>query len=272
MEKMRFGLWAGLAMALTGCTATTGNSDGDADVDTDADTDTDTGSDADTDTDTDSGTGTGTESDTGPGECDPIDDSGGGCTDGECCYVDGAARTCLAGGVGEQDDTCAVDTDCGCGYACVSAGAGGVCAHWCDLEPPFNDATAHDGDCPAPAICSTSLGDGAGGELGLICDTPAQCNEVTQEGCDAGEGCYVMRVSGITDCATAGDGVRDTVCIFTNDCASGFSCVTIGARNVCAAFCNPDIGDSDCTDGDTCAGQAYRTPDDSMPVGICTPA
>jgi hypothetical protein len=272
MKKNGLWLWAGL-VAAAGCNSTAGDGDGDADTDVDTDADTDTNTDTDTGTGTGTDTGTGTPTDTNTGQCDPIDDGGGGCAAGECCYLDDSANpVCLAGGVGEQDDECTVGVDCGCGYTCVSDGVNGSCAHWCDLTAPFDDALAHDGDCPAPAICSVVLNDGAGGELGMICDTPALCNEITQEGCDEGDACYVVRASGATDCAAAGDAVRGEDCVYINDCAAGFSCASIGGSNVCALYCNPDNGDADCTDGDTCTAQGFDTPDETMPVGICTPA
>ena len=246
--------------------------DTDTDADTDADADTDTDVDADTDTDTDPGSDTDTGTGWDPGDCDPIDDFGGECAEGECCYLDDAAdRVCMAGGVGEQDDECAAGTDCACGYTCVASGGSQACAHWCDLDPPFDDALAHDGECPAPAICSIAIGDGGFDILGLACDTPALCNEIDQTGCGADEGCYVIRAAGTTDCALAGDGVRGTGCVYLNDCAAGFVCDFDGGA-VCAWYCNPDNGDADCTDGDICTDQGIRTPDESMPVGICTPA
>ncbi len=239
--------------------------DADVDPDADSDTDSDAGTDADGDSDADTDCDTG--SDTGTGACNPLAEDGGGCDGGACCYFDALGEsTCLPGGAGTQDVACDYSDDCACGYTCIGDEAFAICSRWCDVTEPLQTAT-NDCVCPAPAICAASIPD-----HGLACDTPSPCNEIAQTGCAEGEGCYLVRENGTTDCAVTYEygGIRGDPCTYINDCAAGFSCYG-GVESICSKFCDFEIGDSDCTDGDTCVDLGIRTPDGANQVGICTP-
>jgi hypothetical protein len=264
MTLTKVWLLLGLSIALAACESTTGGGgDADSDVDADADSDSDADSDADADADSDA--------DSDADTCDVMDDGGGGCGAGECCYLDdGEAPVCVAGGVATQGEDCAAADACSCGFTCIGPAAGQTtCAHWC----AFGVGAGSDANCPIGSLCVISLASqvNEGAVLGMVCKIPDLCDPLVQD-CDAGDACYVLRDDGTADCYAPGDHAPGDPCEYLNDCGVGYACVSAGASNMCLKYCNFDNGNADCTDPGfgTCTDQTMQSPTGAE-IGVCTP-
>lgn len=195
------------------------------------------------------------------GECSLLTN---GCPAGEGCYFLSMGMgmapmaLCDMSGIGTLGATCASYRDCASGYACQA----GTCQKYCC-------ELGSSAGCPAGAMCSIALTDpttmmptGAG-----LCRTAANC-EIFGTGCPAGNACYLSGNDGTTDCAMAGTGTTGAACMYTNDCAAGYSCLGgAGGASTCRKLCDTVDMDPGCGAGETCSSLGIPAP--LTNVGAC---
>jgi hypothetical protein len=194
------------------------------------------------------------------GECNLLTN---GCPAGEGCYFLSMGMgmppmpLCDMSGIGTLGATCSTYRDCASGFTCQ----GGTCQKYCcELGSSMG--------CPAGAMCSIVLTDGAGMPTGAaLCRTAANC-DIFGSTCPSGEACYLAGGDGTTDCAMAGMGTTGATCEFTNDCAAGFSCLgSMGGRS-CRKLCDTVDMNPGCAAGETCTSLGIPAP--LTNVGACT--
>ena len=200
------------------------------------------------------------------GACDLL---ANGCPAGEGCYFlsMGAGMSpmplCDMSGIGTLGATCMSYRDCASGYTCQGASGStpGACQKYCcDLGSSVG--------CPAGASCSIVLTDpttmmptGA-----ALCRTAANCN-IFGGDCTGGAACYLAGDDGTTDCAMAGTGTTGATCMYTNDCAAGFSCLGGASGSTCRKLCDSVDMDPGCAAGETCSTLSLPAP--LTNVGAC---
>ena len=223
--------------------------DGDADSDSDGDADGDGDADADADADGDA--------DCVADPCDVYDQCG--CDAGQNCTFNGADKQCVPAATGQQDEACSDQGLCDIGFACLSDN---TCAQYCD--------STH--RCAGGANCSIALGDPAnpdGDPLATVCATPSNCDALAGTGCEDPNACYISNpTDGTTDCAPAGDTAAGEVCVHTNDCAPGATCIGLQGQDTlhCLAHCDATADPTTCAEGSTCQALV-----NGEPLGICIP-
>ena len=119
-------------------------------------------------------------------------------------------------------------------------------------------------------MCSIVLTDMTGNPTGAaLCNAASNC-AIFGTDCAAGEGCYTIGGDGTTDCAMAGTLTAGMECMFTNDCAVGFTCLGFtGMPSTCHKNCDTADMDPGCTGTDTCVSRALPAPLTNL--GVCTP-
>jgi hypothetical protein len=165
-----------------------------------------------------------------------------GCEAGEACSVDGSGqRACLPAGTAALGQACDASTGCAAGAACIGYGPTlNSCSAFCDT----------DADCEPPGgLCTISVGAIPG-----VTFCSANCDLVSSTGCElAGLSCQ-FGVRDATDpftlCAPSGNGVQDTPCTETSECAPGFLCLQTQVDERCFKWC--DVALQDCLGGLTC--------------------
>lgn len=148
------------------------------------------------------------------------------CPDGQTCGTDGK---CSPGtpGAGAVCDSCATDTDCASGSACVQVGATKHCAIKCTVN----------GDCDSGYACASfgAVKACAPGKYECIgCLTGAECP--ADQHCNANTG----------ECSA--DKEQCGPCQTDGDCGSGYRCYGKSA----AKFCIPDCPDGNCPANGSC--------------------
>lgn len=170
-----------------------------------------------------------------------------GCPAGQGCYVGaGGARTCGTSGPEREGQACSGATACEPGNLCVNAGAGSLCARFCNS----------DADCTggAGSICLLTLDDGSGGALPGVKLCTIHCSPTGASGCPNGAACAIYEeeatpMRAFTSCRSAGTGTAGATCTSTEDCAQGYFCAnTGGATDECVQFCTYPSG-LECTSG-----------------------
>jgi hypothetical protein len=165
-----------------------------------------------------------------------------GCADGEGCYiVGGAAYVCLPEGTVGAGDSCEIE-DCAAGLICVHSVAGTTCQPLCDEDNPCTAAGEYCkypwDDLPFSGYCKE------------------MCNPVTQDGCQANQGCY-SDYDGETFCFDAGTlAVGEDCSSMTALCVPGAECIETATAGVyeCMLFCDED---NPCAHG-ACTRTIYR--------------
>ena len=159
----------------------------------------------------------------GPETCGAISTHQCGCipqTDAELCTQRGA--TCGSLFVTDQ---CARSRSVECGMC----GASQVCrSNECEFCTPScgtrqcgsNGCGGTCGTCPSGEVC---------GSAGM-CEVDNDCNPVSNTGCPAGAGCFVIQ-NEETACATAGGST--TFCSAANHCQGGRACLDGRCRKIC---------------------------------------
>jgi hypothetical protein len=195
-----------------------------------------------TNSNTNNGTMACTDLDPALGPCDPICQTG--CDDGDHCVAGGdpLAAMCGPAGAGEQGQACQEDSDCGVGLHCRSVGGGALrCSYYC------NPLVADTG-CPPNHACNRLVADQ---RLGACIAIEHLCDAVPTDTCADPEECYDT-LNG-RRCVQAGDTAEDGSCTRSTDCQVGLRCVEVANMGlVCQPICDPDGGDGQCADGDTC--------------------
>lgn len=277
--------WIGLAVVLTGaCAAPAGTQDAAA---TDAPAQVDATAADVQDASAEAGVGSLTP-------CDPFATSA--CPTGEVCSLVSsttsdqmlcirvaaprtAGQTCTVVAVeGPRSNPTRSGTNCATGLLCVrSAGeTQSRCEGLC--------TSRHTG-CPGGQVCLQLLDD-AGGNNGAagVCrtETPAACDPVTQTGCGAGQGCYLLYLVGSAPqpwCAgppAAADAIGENERCTNGGCGLGFTCAPNASQDgglagrACRRFCDPsaDAGANGCSPSTpTCT--LLPTTATTRPVGVC---
>ena len=99
-----------------------------------------------------------------------------------------------------------------------------------------------------------------------LCRTAANCN-IFGGDCTGGAACYLAGDDGTTDCAMAGTGTTGATCMYTNDCAAGFSCLGGASGSTCRKLCDSVDMDPGCAAGETCSTLSLPAP--LTNVGAC---
>jgi hypothetical protein len=149
-----------------------------------------------------------------------------GCAAGEGCYIaGGAAYVCLPEGTAGAGDDCET-ADCAAGLICVHLITGTTCQPLCDEDNPCTETGYYCkypwDDLPFSGYCKE------------------MCNPVTQDGCQANEGCYTD-YDGETFCFDAGSlQVGDDCSSMTALCIPGAECIETATAGVyeCMLFCD----------------------------------
>ncbi len=150
-----------------------------------------------------------------------------------------------------------------------------------DDDRPADDPTTTDrdmGDTPrdfGPPVDSGPVD--LGGDIDMTTSTSmcpeGACDLVSNEGCEAGDGCYFAAAAAGEPpaplCAPAGTLGDGAACSNANDCQEGFICV--GDPGVCRKICCAD-NDEDCdptTTGQLCLINLVDEAGDPTGVGAC---
>lgn len=182
------------------------------------------------------------------GMCDVIAQDCPNATDG--CYYGSpmmgtpASTICAPAGLVTAGMACSNLNDCQEGLFCN----GGICSEYC--------CGGLGSDCSGGDICISYSDVPWLGE----CTTPGTCTIVPQDGCEAGEGCYVISSDGTVGCRTAGTVPTGGDCSM-GACAPGNICVM---PNNCARACRVSMGAADCGGTDMC-GRVTGLGD----IGVC---
>jgi hypothetical protein len=196
-----------------------------------------------------------------------------GCSDGFGCYFanDGTilGAVCAQPGEGSDGDTCGRIEDCEGGFYCaglMGEGTMGVCRRLCCVG-------ATDAGCPADQQCVVEFVNMETEERTGVghCVPLDDCDPLTHEGCDEGEGCYLQGDEGRVRCgaSTMNKGAGES-CALVNDCSPGFDCVSIGDDETfqCRRLCEVGSRDDGCEGGESCR----RLRNCGFPkLGICAP-
>lgn len=195
--------------------------------------------------------------------CDIL--TGGGCGEGEACYLAEAegevAPMCAMAGKAAREASCENANSCQEGLICVDGTCKAAC---CNLG-------ASEG-CPDGQACTVQLS-GIGGEpLGIgYCVTPETCDLVTQVGCESPESCYASDLAaGTVLCIRPGDDVAEgETCTSANSCRAGLGCLsTDGESFTCLKFCYTNAKNSVCGEGQTCRALSSSGIEN---LGVCDP-
>ncbi len=165
-----------------------------------------------------------------------------GCDAGDACTVNGSGeRACGPAGTATVGQACNATTGCAAGTACIGYGpALNSCSAFCDT----------DADCEAPGgLCAITVGAIPG-----VTFCSANCDLIASAGCELpGLSCQFGVRDGtdpFTLCAPSGDGVQDTPCTETSECAPGFLCLQTQVDERCFKWCDAVL--QDCPGGLTC--------------------
>ncbi len=194
------------------------------------------------------------------GQCPPCEALGSkNCAASEQCYPVKPQWTCVKAGSLAVGQACTKIDECAKGALCVNNQCRAICS-----ASGENAAWACAGGLP----CSTlTWADGAevGNDLG-VCLVAANCDLVTDSGCNAGETCEIIQNA--KSCLTPGDAGSGAPCKAINDCQKGFFCVgpAVG-QTTCLAKCRVG-GTPGCTVG-SCTGVTVdgKVAPDSL--GVC---
>jgi hypothetical protein len=174
------------------------------------------------------------------------------------------APQCEPAGAGGDGAPCTSTTECGAGFACMTAvnsesnKSVGACR-----------ATCCNGKCES----STGVGAKAACLLGAVLNSTQQlpvcvavraCRLLVSKDCADGETCAVVRNDGTTGCVSTGpQGVGDS-CEFGN-CARGSICLGEFGRRTCLLLCSEET--LPCPDGRRCVWGEPLLPDRN--AGVC---
>ena len=183
-----------------------------------------------------------------------------GCFPGDKCSFSAGNRLCRADGTVPPQGTCSAN-NCAAGALCLNLWGLSTCHSFCE----------DDMDCQGGGgKCLMQLGDGNGGQYDqLFCSD--NCDPPSSQGCsEPNSKCEIgmtdMNV-GFTVCAGAGSGTQGQACTDPNDCAAGFSCVTIDDMEQCARYCN--MGQPQCMGVEQCLGFSTPLMIGSIEYGVC---
>jgi|GEM_PF-2257939 len=203
----------------------------------------------------------------------------GGCFVGEKCVTDGAGGTaCVNVGPQTVGTLCFThgNDDCQAGLLCTQENTSfSQCRAFCAVDGDC--PTAHPTGTPASKCLYTLTG-----ATEKVCTVP--CNPVLAvgaSGCATGLGCQVFGSTPmgggptlqLTDCATAGAGGDSADCTTNgnDDCAAGFTCISVTSGSTtthhCRGLCRLTMN-GDCASGNTCITPASGT----NTYGFCCPA
>lgn len=123
--------------------------------------------------------------------------------------------------------------------------------------------------CPADETCMYG-----GCHPVIALDAQALCDPVAQQGCPADHECAVVATSGggaaavsQSGCiASLGSGTHSTACADEDDCAAGYTCVDVGGRQTCFAYCELGTGRG-CLGGACLSGLEWRV--NGVELGLC---
>jgi len=180
-----------------------------------------------------------------------------GCYFGRRSMMDTVPTTlCAEAGRLVDGESCMNLNDCAPGFFCD--GDSSTCRHYC--------CGGSSSDCPAGSgqFCISR----AGSDIGA-CTAPSTCTIVPNEGCAAGQGCYIAGADGTLSCFAAGTVADGAACEFLNDCTAGAACLTpMGGAATCTRFCRIAMGMADCGGARTC--NPIRLTGLPMDLGTCS--
>ena len=155
---------------------------------------------------------------------------------------------CQPAGTRGDYEACALESDCGIGYACVSFGEAPQCVALCRA----------DADCPQTGGLELCLGRNQPGKSPVFCERVTKCTPPLSQ-CSAGQACYEYRsssqqmsyVEGI--CSVTGIKAEGASCDRLNDCVEGLTCVETspGVGALCREVCTVS-GTVPCPTGQGC--------------------
>jgi len=207
-------------------------------------------------------------------DCDLLDAYS--CGDGYGCQFllpssgDRAAfAQCSEAGDGQDGEACDAKSPCAPGFHCH----GSACHNYCCQYGASSE-------CPTGQACVIALDDGQGDVSDVsLCDACDECNPLTLEGCEDGQGCYPIAPedesenSGCRLCLTSvGEKAAGEACEAVNECSPGLGCYSVeGGDSQCVPFCDLDAVPDACEDGTICQDSAGST-EMGLQIGICLTA
>jgi hypothetical protein len=197
------------------------------------------------------------------GACDPFDTSS---CPGQACRATATGTMCMdiSSTPVDEHGTCARDSDCNPGLACLDFGDGRgfVCYRMC--------ADGSTGSCATNEACTGTFGDTC---IRACRPIPLPCDIYAQDCANSTDTCTFVRNpetnEPYTGCRAAGTQLEGQPCGGSSgSCGHDLVCIAGGGVNTCHQVCDPAVMPAVCPTGQACTGFA-RT----WMVGYCvTPA
>lgn len=157
--------------------------------------------------------------------CNAFDQST--CGDGQGCYLNNNATKCFEAGTLKEGEAC-IDlgpNSCEAGLQCLI-----VCTPVCSFIDVNGDEPKCTEFCAGASFQAVNDDNGIG--VCLTDTPPSECDIFAQEGCGAGEGCYMTNTG--WRCFNAGKVEIGEQCEFTNDCVPGGICINSQCQEICS--------------------------------------
>ncbi|MBN1654894.1 MAG: hypothetical protein JXA30_14085 [Deltaproteobacteria bacterium] len=205
-------------------------------------------------------------------ECDLLDDES--CGEGKGCQFltpssgdEDPFAQCVDVGEGQAGEACDDDNLCAAGFDCN----GGFCHKYCCTL----GSTVQ---CPTDQACVIEvLGQDQKSTGVYLCDECVDCNPLTAEGCEAGQGCYPIPSSdkdtGCRLCLVSSEKKEEgDACDSANDCKPGLGCYSINEEApACTSFCDLTADSDPCEPDGRCTGELIGEASMDETVGLCVP-